>query len=117
MTEVAETADLDYTAFLAGRRERRAAPVVVKVNDRALQFHAVLTADALLSLATGADPDDMNAQIISRFYKDSLSDDDYAFLVALGADANSGFDQTAFYNLFREVTGIVNGRPTPQSST
>ena len=117
MTEPERVADLDFTAYLAGRREHQNRPLTVKVNDRQLDFHPTLSADALLSLATGADADDMNAQIISRFYKDSLSDEDYAFVVELGADASSGFDQAAFYALFRQVTEITAGRPTPQSST
>lgn len=117
MTESVQTPDLDFTAFLAARRELRATPVVVQVNQRPISFRPTLTAVGLLSLATGADADDMNAKIISDFYHDSLSADDYAFVVGLGSDPESGFDQRAFYTLFRQVTEVTAGRPTPPSAT
>lgn len=115
-TTAPEAADLDFSAYLAARREVSESPVVVKVNDRALTFKPVRRARPLLDIAVNGNDDNTNTSIISAFYQDSLSADDHTWLLELAADPASGFDQDAFFTLFRRVNEVINGRPTMQSS-
>lgn len=106
----APNADIDFTAFLAARREQDAAPVTVNVAGRVLTFTPYRTARPLLDIAV--DGGDKTEILVSEFYRDSLSDDDYAYVQTLAADRNSGFDQNAYYGLFRQVSAKAAGRPT-----
>lgn len=112
MSDDATISDLDFTAYLAGRKEADKAPVTVKVGDRVLSFTPWRTARPLLDIAVTGDELIFN-RVVSQFYKDSLSEDDYAYIQGLADNlAESGFDQDAYHTLYRQVIEAVAGRPT-----
>lgn len=109
-------ADIDYTPYLAARREQQMAPVTVNIHDRDITFHPVNSAVPFLDAAIASTDVDA-AQTVVEFYRASLKPDDLQYLRDLAADEKSGFDNDAFGTLYTRVMEIVAGRPTPPSST
>jgi len=108
-------ADIDYTPYLAARREQQQRPVTVTIFDRDVTFHPVNSAVPFIDAAiTSTDVD--TAQTVVEFYRASLKPEDLQYLRDLAANEKNGFDNDAFGTLYTKVMEVVAGRPTPPSS-
>jgi len=108
--------DIDFSSYLAARREKQQTPVTVNLAGRDVQFRALFSAEPLITAAVNGEIETDTEQLVINFYRDSLSKDDLDYVRKLASDPQSGFDQDALTNLYTEVQAAAAGSPTQSPS-